>query len=194
MDISELSLRVAALNALSAFVASELKAARKDAAEAYRANGIEKLNVTLPSGEVVGAITVTKPSPSVVMDNDALLAWVEEHTVTEVEEHLAESALTDQELIEWARKNRDDLLRRRIRPVWRDELVKQATANGGFVVDKVTGESANVASVIPVAPSGAFTLRPEKDTAALLLTAIRNRELDGITNLTIAASTEGDAA
>ncbi len=193
MEISELSLRVAALNALSAFVTAELKAARKDAAEAYRANGIEKLNVTLPSGEVVGAITVTKPSPSVVMDNDALLAWVEEHNVTEVEEHLTEKALTDQELIEWARKNRDDLLKRRIRPVWRDELVKQATANGGFVVDTVTGESANVASVIPVTPSGAFTLRPEKETAALLLTAIRNRQLDGITNLTIAAPPEAGA-
>lgn len=193
MEISELSLRVAALNALSAFVAAELKAARKDAAEAYRANGIEKLNVTLPSGEVVGAITVTKPSPSVVVDDEALLAWAEEHTVTEVEDHLTESALTDQELIEWARVNRDDLLRRRIRPVWRDELVKQATANGGFVVDVVTGESTNVASVIPVAPTGAFTLRPDKEMAALLLTAIRRRELDGITNLTIAAPAEAGA-
>jgi hypothetical protein len=197
VNLAEHSLRVATLAALVALVDAEYKAARKEAEAEYKANGIKKLAIALPGGELVGDITVKQPDPTVRMDDDLLMEWVEKHTPTEVEEYLDSSALLDQEAIEWAREHRDDLLRKRVRGVWRAELQKMATGNAGFVIDTTSGEATKVAEVTPNMPTGAFALSPDKhgERAARLLAALRRGELAGITNLAItSADAEGDEA
>jgi hypothetical protein len=200
MNLAQHSLRVATLAALGELVKKEYEAARKEAEAAYRANGIKKLAIALPDEGPIGEITVKQPGPTVRMDDDLLLEWVQKHTPDEVEEYLDSSVLLDQEAIEWAREHRDDLLRKRVRAVWRTELVKMATGNGGFVIDTQTGDSTKVAEVTPNKPTGAFALSADKhgERAARLLAALRAGELAGITNLAIADAAplakDGEAA
>lgn len=188
MNLAEHSLRVATLKAISNFVGKEYEAARKDAEAAYRENGIKSLTVSLPTGETVASITVIQPGPSVRVDEAALLEWAIAHTGTEVEEYLDSDALLDQELIEYCRENRDDLLHQRIRRLWRDELQKTLTANGGQVVDTLTGEATKVAEVTANKPTGAFSLLGlDKASNALILAALRAGQLAGVTPLALAA-------
>lgn len=185
MNIADLSLRVTALAALSDYVADEYAKARKEAEAAYQANGIRALSVSLPDGEWLADITVKKPGQSVEYNDDDLLAWVEKHTPTEIEEYLDSSALLDQEVIEWAREHRDDLLKRRIRAVWQAELRKVAAGNGGFVVDTETGDSTKVAEVTPHKATGAFALSADggKVRRDRVLAALLAGELNGVTAL-----------
>lgn len=193
MNLAEHSLRVAALDALVAFFTTEYKTARAEAEEAYRDNKVKKVSIETPAGEVLGDITVKQPSPTAVIDEDKLLAWVAEHTPAEIEEYLDAAVQLDEEAIEWARGNRDDLLRRRIRRVWRDELVKQLTANDGQVIDTQTGSATKVADVVLHKATGEFTLPSSRgsDRRSKLMTALLAGELTGITTLQIAAPAEG---
>lgn len=193
MNLSDHARRVATLAAITDFVAEQYATARREAEAAFRENRVSGVTITLPDGEEIGDIKVKKPSPTVRVSDDDLVAWVEKHTATELEEYLDADALTDQELIEWARVNRDDLLRRRVRAVWRKELVKLATANGGYVVDTETGESAKVAEVVPNKATGAFALSqdPRGERRARIIAALRAGELEGVTTLAISAPAEG---
>ncbi|REF00259.1 hypothetical protein [Thermomonospora umbrina] len=196
MNLADHSLRVATLKAISDFVAKEYAAARKEAEAVYRENGIRSLTVSLPDGQQVASITVTQPNPSVKVDEDALLAWVEEHCGTEVETVLDPAATTDEELVKYCLANdRDDLVVRRVRRVWREELVKQATGSEGWVADQVTGESAKVAEVTPVRPSGAFSLSdPRKEGAAFIVAAVRRGDLAEVTRLALPTTDETGAS
>lgn len=193
MNLADLTLRVAALDALVAFFTAEYKTARSEAEDAYRANKVKKVSIETPGGEELGDITVKQPGPTAVIDEDKLLAWVSEHTPDEVEEYLDAAVQLDVEAIEWARTNRDDLLRRRIRRVWRDELVKQLTDNDGQVIDTSTGAATKVADIVRRKPNGEFALPPSKssDRRSKLMAALLAGELTGITTLQIAAPTEG---
>jgi hypothetical protein len=197
VNIAEHSLKVAVLDALVAHITKEYKAARADAEAAYRDNKVRKVTVELPNGDDLGDITVKQPRPSVDVDEEKLLAWVAEHTPTEVEDYLDSSAQTDQEAIEWARANRDDLLRRRIRPVWRSELEKLIAANDGYVIAEGTGEATKVADVTKLKATGAFALPQDRsgDNKRRLISALLAGELtnvlEGVTTLAIAAPTDG---
>jgi hypothetical protein len=193
VNIAEHSLKVAALEAVVAFFTKEYKAARADAEVAYRDNKVRKVGVELPNGDELGDIIIKQPAPTLDLDDDKLLAWVAEHTPAEVEEYLDTAAQTDQEVIEWARVNRDDLLRRRIRLVWRAELEKVIAANDGFVVSAETGDSTKVAEVIKRKASGAFALPQDRsgENKRRLMAALLAGELGSVTTLSIAAPAEG---
>ncbi|MFG2001757.1 hypothetical protein ACGFNU_21660 [Spirillospora sp. NPDC048911] len=195
MNLADHTLRVAALEALVAFFTTEYKAARREAETAYRDNKVKKVTIETPDGVQLGDITVKQPSASVVIDEDKLLAWVAEHTPHEVEEYLDTAVQLDEEAIEWARVNRDDLLRRRIRSVWRAELVKQLTAHGGEVIDERTGAATKVADVVPVRATGEFSLPPKggSERRSKLMAALLRGDLKAIpvTALSIVAPAEG---
>lgn len=196
MNVAQHSLRVAALQAIVAFVTTEYETARKEAEVAYRENRIKAATIELPDGTPLGDITVKKPQQTTVMDEEKLLAWVEEHTPAEVEEYLDSSVLLDEEAIAWAREHRDDLLRRRIRKVWRDELQKMAALHNGEVIDS-NGEATKVAEVTRHAATGAFMLPPDRDGARAkqLMAALLAGELAGVTTLAITSAEQaGDAA
>jgi hypothetical protein len=197
VNIAEHSLKVAVLEALVAHFTKEYKAARTDAETAYRDNKVRKVTVELPNGDELGDITIKQPKPAAAIDEEKLLAWVAEHTPAEVEEYLDTAAQTDQEVIEWARVNRDDLLRRRIRPVWRAELEKVVTANDGYVISGDTGEATKVAEVVKHKATGAFALPQDRSgenkrrLIAALLAGELSSVLEGVTSLSIAAPTDG---
>lgn len=197
MNIAEHSLKVAVLEALVAHITKEYKTARADAEAAYRDNKVRKVTVELPNGDELGDITIKQPKPTAAIDEEKLLAWVAEHTPAEVEEYLDTAAQTDQEVIEWARVNRDDLLRRRIRPVWRAELEKVVTANDGYVISGDTGEATKVAEVVKHKATGAFALPQDRSgenkrrLIAALLAGELSSVLEGVTSLSIAAPTDG---
>lgn len=177
--LAETSLRVAVLAAIADYFDEAATKARRDAEVAYKENGIRSLAVSLPDGEWLADITVKKPGHTMKVNEDDLLAWVEKHTPTEVEEYLDSAALLDQELIEWAREHRDDLLCRRIRRVWRDELQKVIAGNGGYVVDTETGDSEKVADVTPNKATGAFALSADarKERRDRIMAAVLAGEL-----------------
>ena len=194
MNIAEHSLRVAALEAVVAFFTAEYKAARADAEAAFLANKVRKATIETPSGDELGDITVKQPRPALVVDEEKLLAWVAEHTPAEVEEYLDSSALLDEEAIAWAREHRDDLIRRRVRRIWRAELEKTALGHDGHVFDESTGDETKVADVVKTRPTGAFALPQDKngERGKRLMAALLAGELTGVTTLQIAAPNGGD--
>jgi hypothetical protein len=156
-------LKVAALAAMVAFFEEQYTQARQDAQTAFRTSGIKKIGIKLPDGEEVGEITVKEPTPAIqAIDEDALVGHVERFTPGEIEEYLDPAALLDQELIEYCRTRRDDLLKKRVRQVWRDEMKKQALKNDGFVIDEVKGESTKVATIVKPKADGSFALAADK--------------------------------
>lgn len=194
MNIAEHSLKVATLEALVAFFTSEYKAARSEAETAFRENRVRKATIETPSGDDLGDITVKQPKPSLVMDEEKLLAWVAEHTPAEIEEYLDPSVLLDEEAIAWAREHRDDLIRRRVRRVWRAELEKTALGHDGHVIDEDTGDATKVAEVVKHRSTGAFALPPDRngERGKRLMAALLAGELTGVTTLQIAAPNGGE--
>lgn len=188
MNLAEHTLKVATLAAIASFVGEQYEQARKEAEAVYRDNGIKKLTIALPDGELVGDVTVKQPGPTVKVDEAALLAWVEEHSGTEVEEYLESAALLDQELIAYCREHeRDDLLGKRVRRVWRSELQKKLTADDGELVDEATGEPTKVATVTQNKATGAFALSqdPQGVRAKRLIEAMLAGELSGVIELPV---------
>jgi hypothetical protein len=194
MNIADHSLKVAALDAIIRFFTAEYKTAREEAEAAYLANKVRKATIETPSGDELGDITIKQPTSTVVMDEEKLLAWVAEHTPAEVEEYLDSSVLLDEEAIAWAREHRDDLIRRRVRKVWRSELEKTALTHDGHVFVEDTGDATKVGEVVKQRPSGAFALPPDKggERSRRLMAALLAGELTGITTLQIAAPDGGD--
>jgi hypothetical protein len=188
VNLADITLKVATLAAIASFFGDQADQARREAEVIYRDNGIKKLVIALPGGELVGDVTVKQPGPTVTYNEAALLKWVLDHSATEVEEHLAADALLDQELIEYCRENgRDDLLQKRIRKVWRAELEKRAKANDGDLIDEDTGETTTVATVTKNKPTGAFALSqdPTGERAERLMTALLAGELKGIVEMPV---------
>jgi hypothetical protein len=179
VNLQEHSRRVAVLKAIQAVVTDEYDAARLDAAAAYAANGIRSISVVLEDGFEAGSITVKNVGVTVTVEEAVLLEWAEAHTPSEVEEFLDPKALTDEEALGWAREHRADLLRRQVRPVWRTELVKQATKNGGYAVDPVTGETHKFAEVRRKPVTGEFAYTPTKHGPEIILAALQH-ELDAL--------------
>lgn len=191
MNLADHGRRVGVLKAVLDLVTAEYAKARKAAESAFVENGIKGgVVVALPDGTELGGLTVKQPGVSVSVDDEALLAWVAEHQPDEVEEYLDSAALLDEEAIAWAREHRDDLVQRRVRGVWRKELLKRVADAGGFAVDPETGESARVAEVTTNKPTGAFMYTPDREACELVLEALRKNELGGVTTLSIAAPEE----
>ncbi|WP_067470096.1 hypothetical protein [Actinomadura macra] len=161
---------------------AEYKDAREHAenalAKAYTEEGVEKLAVVLPGVGKVAAVTVKQGPVSVDVDEAALLATVETHQPDEVEEIVDQQALADPEVLAWLREQRPDLVTRRVRPVWRAALLKEAEKNGGRILVKKTGEEVTVATVTRSDPTGAFVITFEADGRYLVEEASASPEVD----------------
>ncbi|GAA2298515.1 hypothetical protein GCM10010402_66430 [Actinomadura luteofluorescens] len=160
--LQEIGRRAVATKVRSERAAAEYKDARELAeaalAKAHTKEGIEKIAVRVPGVGKVATVTVKDGAVEVNVDDDALLATVEEHQPDEVEDVADAQALTDPEVVAWLREHRPDLVTRRVRPVWRTALVKEAEKNGGRIVVEATGEEVEVAKVVHHDPTGAFQI------------------------------------
>ncbi|TYK47186.1 hypothetical protein [Actinomadura decatromicini] len=181
-SLQEINRRVVLAKVRSERATAEYKDAREMAeqalAAAYKKEGVEKLAVLLPGAGKVAAVTVKQGTVSVEVDEAALLATVEEHQPDEVELVADPEALTDPDVLAWLGKHRLDLLIRRVRPVWRAALVKEATERGGRIVVKKTGEEVEIAKVTHHKPTGAFAITFEPEGRFLVEQADGAAEVD----------------
>jgi len=160
MTPREVPLRIAALDALSKRVNKALADARQEAEPqfaALRAAGVTQLEVALPSGAVVGKISIKAGQDTVTDDEDALLAWVEANKPEEIEHSVSPSALTRPDVIAYIRKLHPDLVGKKIRPAYRTKLLAELDEDGQLA-NETTGELVQIRKVVKGQPTGAFAL------------------------------------
>lgn len=153
-------LRVAALDALSKRVNKALADARQEAEQGFaalRVAGVTQLEVALPSGDVVGKISIKAGQDTVIDDEDALLAWVEANKPEEIEHSVSPSALTRPDVVAYVRKLHPDLVGKKIRPAYRAKLLASLDEDGQLA-NETTGELVQVRKVVKGQPTGAFAL------------------------------------
>lgn len=156
----EIPLRVAALDALSKRVNRALADARQEAEPGFaalRAAGVTQIEVALPSGDVVGKISIKASQDVVRDDEDALLAWVLANKPEEIEHAVSPSALTRPDVVAYVRKLHPDLVGKKIRPAYKAKLLAELD-DEGQLVSETTGEVVKVRKVIKGQPTGAFAL------------------------------------
>lgn len=156
----EVSLRIAALDALSKRVNKALAEARSEAEPMFaaaRAGGVTQIEVALPSGDPVGKISIKAGQDVVRDDEDALLAWVLANAPEEVEHAVSPSALTRPDVVAYVRKLYPDLVGKKIRPAYRAKLLGELD-DEGQLVSETTGEVVKVREVVKGEPTGAFAL------------------------------------
>lgn len=162
LTVREHALRVAVLGALLDIVKAEYGAAR-DAAEpefaAVRADGQKTQAVMLPDGTEIGLVSIKAGSPTVSVTEADIEAWVGEHLPDGMEDYIVPAALADAEIVDMVKACFPHAVRRRIRPATRAALLKEITESGGKVADKVTGDVAELGTVEPHEPTGAFSYR-----------------------------------
>ncbi|MEV4181677.1 hypothetical protein AB0J28_09540 [Streptosporangium canum] len=156
----EIALRVAALDALSKRVNKALADARGEAEPlfaAVRAGGATQIEVTLPSGDPVGKISIKAGQETVRTDEAALLAWVLANAPEEIEATVSPSALSRPDVIAYVRKLHPDLIGQKVRPAYRAKLLGEVN-DAGELVSETTGEVVKVTETIKADPTGAFAL------------------------------------
>lgn len=156
----DVPLRIAALDALSKRVNKALADARQEAEPEFaqlRVAGFPQIEVKLPSGDVVGKISIKAGKDTVTDDEDALLAWVEANKPEEIEHAVSPSALNRPDVIAYVRKLHPDLVGKRIRPAYKAKLLASLDEDGQLV-NETTGELVQVRKVVKGKPTGEFAL------------------------------------
>ncbi|MEU6709913.1 hypothetical protein ABZ897_00425 [Nonomuraea sp. NPDC046802] len=154
------SLRIAALDALSRRVNNALADARKEAEPglaALRVKGVKQLEVALPSGDVVGTISIKAGRDTVTDDEDALLAWVEANKPEEIEHAVSPNALDLPDVVAYIRKLHPGMVGKRVRPAYRAKLLASLDEDGQLA-NETTGELVQVRKVVKGKPTGEFAL------------------------------------
>ncbi|MEV0382311.1 hypothetical protein [Nonomuraea sp. NPDC050643] len=164
MTPREAAFRVAVLDTLSKRVSAALAAARTEAeplfAVAHEA-GFPQVEMKLPSGETVGKVSIKAGEESIIIDEAALLKWVEANCPEEIEQTVSTAALSKPDVAAYVRKLHPDLVSSRIRPAYRTKLLTEIT-DDGELVNETTGEVVKVREANTEAPTGAFVLSFER--------------------------------
>jgi|GEM_PF-5501828 len=164
MTPRDAAFKVAVLDALSKRVNKALADARSDAEQQFavaREMGVTQLEVALPSGEPVGKVSIKAGEESIVVDDGALLKWVEANRPEEIEPTVSTSALSKPDVVAYVRKLHPELVSSRVRPATRAALLALLT-DDGELVSETTGEVVKVREVVKRPASGAFMLTFEK--------------------------------
>lgn len=175
MSLKDTCLRVALSKARSQKASADHETAREKAEwallQAVLESGVDRVTVTLPDGTKVATVTVLKGRTEVTVDEKALLKWVEEVTPSEVEEVADTAVLADPEVLAWLRHHRPGSVQRRVRAAWHAAKVKEATANKGRILNRLTGEETQIAQVTQHRPTGAFQFKATDDGLDAVLAA-----------------------
>lgn len=156
----EAAFQVAVLDALDRRVSKALANARKDAEPVFaavKAQGHPQVDIALPSGAVVGKVSIKAGRETVVVDDAALLAWVKANNPDELEATVSPAALSRPDVVAYVRKLHPDLVAHKVRPAYRAKLLGQLTADGE-IASETTGEITKIAETVKGDPTGEFAL------------------------------------
>ena len=165
MTPREAAFRVAVLDALSKRVNKALADARHDAEPVFAKHKMEgnpQVEVALPSGAMVGKVSIKAGREVVVVDDDALLAWVKANKPDELETTVSPAALSRPDVVAYVRKLHPDLVGHKVRPAYRAKLLADVTADGELV-SETTGEVTKVVETVTSPPTGEFALSFETE-------------------------------
>lgn len=155
------ALKVAVLEALEWVVAQQYAQARGEAEPVFaavRADGAAQQEVLLPDGTRIGLVSIKAGATDTVTDEEALLAWVQEHAPESAEEYIEPWAVDSLEVIAAVKAACPGVVKTRIRASARKKYREEIIKTGGWVTDPETGEKAEVAITDRRDPTGAFTL------------------------------------
>lgn len=155
----EHALRVTALDALSAAAKGEYERARKEAEGAFalaRKEGARQQEVLLPTGEKVGLIAIKEGRTVTIVDDAALLGFVEGVNPAGIEEYIDPEILKREDVAEVIRGVFPELVGKRVRTATRAAYVTEAEAAGGWLVNEESGEKTRVAEITKSEPTGDF--------------------------------------
>lgn len=156
----EAAFQVAVLDALAKRVSKALADARSAAEPVFaavRKEGHPQVEIALPSGAVVGKVSIKAGRETVVVDDDALLAWVKVNNPDELEASVSPAALSRPDVVAYVRKLHPELVGHKVRPAYRAKLLDQMTPSGELV-SETTGEITKIAETVKGDPTGEFAL------------------------------------
>ena len=155
------ALKVSVLEALEWVVAEQYKQARGEAEPVFaaiRADGAAQQEVLLPDGSRIGLVSIKAGATDTVTDEDALMAWAQEHNPAAIEEYIEPWAVGSLDVIAAVKAACPGVVKTRIRASERKKYREEIVKTGGWVTDQESGEKAEVAITDRRDPTGAFTL------------------------------------
>lgn len=180
MTPREAVLRVAVQEAIAKAVAAEYEKVRAQAAEVLRQagmDGMRQVSVLLPSGTVIGRVTVKDPPVAGAVDDAALLQWARGHNTEALEDYADPGILRDPDVLAVLKDKFPDLVQQRVRAATRTAYLKEADKAGGWLSDEDSGEKVRIVTSETLPLTGDFTFTDGK--AAQRRSAIMAAILDG---------------
>ena len=123
-----------------------------------RAGGHPQQEVLLPDGTRIGLVSVKAGVTDTVTDEEALLAWAQEHNPEAVEEYIESWAVDSAAVIAAVKAACPGVVNTRIRASVRKKYREEIVKTGGWVMDPESGEKTEVAITDRRDPTGAFSL------------------------------------
>lgn len=155
------ALKVAVLEALQHVVEEKYEEARQAAEPVFadvRAGGHPQQEVLLPDGTRIGLVSIKAGVTDTVTDEEALLAWAQEHNPEAVEEYIESWAVDSAAVIAAVKAACPGVVNTRIRASVRKKYREEIVKTGGWVMDPESGEKTEVAITDRRDPTGAFSL------------------------------------
>lgn len=174
-DLEQIALSLAVLDDKAGQAKDRYTEARLYAQEAFavaRRHRIPQVEPALPDGTKLGLISIKQGTTVVHPDEDALLLHVATTAPAELEDYLPDSALRDPRVVEVLLREVPDVVRRRIRKPYREQLLAEMLERDGWVANQKTGDLEQVGSVTRHHPTGEFAFRKERQAVQALRDAL----------------------
>ncbi len=168
------TLRLAYLSVEAAKAKALYEAAQQEAAADFasaRNRGIAQQRVILPGGADAGLFSFYSGGKSVEVDEDELMLHVALTDPAEIEDYVTDAALGDKRVLDLLAEHLPEFVGRRVTAEHRARLQKELEEHDGYVIDR-GGEKVRVATVTPLAATGRFQYRPDKQAAIRIAAAI----------------------
>jgi hypothetical protein len=174
-ELEQIALSLAVLDDRADHAKERYGEARRSAEEVFavaRRYRIPQVEAALPDGTKLGLISIKQGTTVVIGDENALMLLVATTTPAEIEDFVVPGALTDQRVLDVLRREVPDVVHRRIRPAYRQQLQAEMEERDGHVANPKTGELEQVGKVTRYQPTGEFAYRKDRKKIQALRDAI----------------------
>jgi hypothetical protein len=174
-ELGQVALSLAALEDSADQAKAKYTQGRTAAEEVFaiaRRYGTPQVEAVLPDGTKLGLISIEKGAKVVQANNDDLLFLVATTQPSEIEDYIVPGALHDERVLEVLRQHLPDVVNRRIRPAYRQQLQTEMDERDGWVVNQKTGDLVQVGTVTHYEPTGKFSYRKDRKKVQALRDAV----------------------